>query len=170
MIPSPLDQMLATRLENRNQVVSVDEPTVKVVIFELGGALFAVYGANIREILANARIFFVPGCPASMEGVINVRGDIETVIRLQSLLQLPDAQSERPPVVLLARGCGVNSGIRVDRVLDVLDVTRGTILPAPPTLPVHWNGLALGVMHAEERLVTLLDLEAVLNDYVRGLG
>ncbi|MBF0273013.1 MAG: chemotaxis protein CheW [Magnetococcales bacterium] len=165
-----LDQIVVQRGAKRPEIVAVDEPTVKLVIFELSGTPFAFYGESIREILARARVFFVPGAPASMEGVVNVRGDIETVIRPQSLLRLPESDPGPASAILLAKGGSVTSGIRVDRVLDVLDVPRGTILPIPATLPVHWNTLALGVVTIGGQAVTLLDVNTLLGDYARGLG
>ncbi|MBF0191214.1 MAG: chemotaxis protein CheW [Magnetococcales bacterium] len=165
-----LDQIMVQRGEKRAEIVAVDEPTVKLVIFELSGTPFAFYGENVREILARARVFFVPGSPASMEGVVNVRGDIETVIRPQSLLRLPESDPGPSSTILLAKGDGVTSGIRVDRVLDVLDIPRSAILPIPSTLPAHWNTLALGVATLGGQAVTLLDVNTLLGDYARGLG
>ena len=77
-----LDQILRQRHGARQEVVNVDERMVKLVIFALGPHWFAFHGTHIREILAQAVVHFVPGCPPSLEGVINVRGDIATVIRL----------------------------------------------------------------------------------------
>lgn len=166
---SPLEQIVAQRVASRREWIELDEPMIKVVIVALADQHFAFPGEGIREILARARVFFVPGCPPSMEGVVNVRGDIETVIRLQTLLRLPESEPGPASAILIARGNGVVSGLRVDRVLDVLDVPRSSILPVPATFPTRWSTLALGVIHREEQPVTLLNLDALLGDYARGL-
>lgn len=165
-----LDQVLTQRREANQDIVNVDEPMVKLVIFAIGDDWFAFHGERIREILAEADVHFVPGCPASLEGVINVRGDIESVIRLNDLLSLPDSGGGRGSSILLGRGGGMSSGIRVDRVIDVVDLPQSTIQPPPATLAEHLRVLVLGVLRFQERPVAVLDLDKLFADYARGLG
>ncbi len=170
MSETTLEQVLIQRREANKEIVNVDEPAVKLVIFELGEQCFAFHGERIREILAQADVFFVPGCPPSLEGVINVRGDIESVIRPHELLHLPDGGAGRNSSILLGRGGGMSSGIRVDRVVDVVDVPHSSIQPPPATLPEHMRTLVLGVLRFQERPVAVLDLDKMFADYARGLG
>jgi purine-binding chemotaxis protein CheW len=165
-----LDQVLSQRREVNKEIVNVDEPAVKLVIFALGDDWFAFHGERIREILAQADIFFVPGCPPSLEGVINVRGDIESVIRPHELLHLPDSGLGRGSSILLGRGGGMSSGIRVDRVVDVVDVPQSSIRQPPATLPEHMRVLVLGVLRFQEQPVAVLDLDKMFTDYAHGLG
>lgn len=173
MSENTLDQILTLRREAKQEIVSVDEPLVKLVFFELSGQRFAFHGERIREILANADVFVVPGCPASLEGVINVRGDIESVIRPHEILHLPDhgaTEAGRASSILIGQGGGIRSGIRVDRVIDVVDVLQSDILPPPAALPEHLRPLVLGVLHLDDQAVALLDLDQMFADYARGLG
>lgn len=170
MSETTLDQVLTQLGQANKDVVNVDEPTAKLVIFELGQQCFAFHGEHIREILAQADVFFVPGCPPSLEGVINVRGDIESVIRPHDMLHLPDGNVGRSSSILLGRGGGMSSGIRVDRVLDVVDMPQSGIQPPPATLPEHMRTLVLGVLRFQEQPVALLDLDQMFADYARGLG
>ncbi|MCF8210200.1 MAG: chemotaxis protein CheW [Rhodoferax sp.] len=165
-----LDQVLEQRQSTSHDIVNVDEPVTKLVIFSLGDAWFAFHGDRIREILSHAEVFFVPGCPASLEGVINVRGDIESVIQPHSLLHLPTAARERGTCILLAQGGGMRSGIRVDRVVDVIDVPNSRIAVPPGTLAEPMRQLALGVLEFKKQSVVLLDLDKMFADYARGLG
>lgn len=164
-----LEQALLQQRQADGQIVDVDGPLVKLVVFALGEHWFAFQGQQIREILAPTEVFFVPGCPPSLEGVINVRGDIESVIRLHGLLQLAD-EGRHDGVILLGHAGGIGSGIRVDRVIDVIDVPQSRILAAPATLPEHLRTRVLGVLALPQQLVPLLDLEALFADYERGLG
>lgn len=170
MSETTLDQVLSQRRESRQEIVNVDEPVVKLVIFELAGQRFAFHGERIREILAQADVFFVPGCPASMEGVINVRGDIESVIRPHDMLHLPDGKPERGSSILLGSSSSMSSGIRVDRVIDVVDMPQSSIQPPPATVPEHMRALVLGVLQFQDLPVAVLDLERLFADYARGLG
>lgn len=164
-----LDQALRHR-ESQQEVVDLYEPAVKLVIFELRGAWFAIHGDRIREILSQVEVFFVPGCPASLEGVINVRGDIESVIGLHELLRLPPAAASAASSILLAHGGGMTSGVRVDEVVDVVDVTQSSIHPPGATLPEHLRNIVSGVLRFKDKPVTVLDLDRIFADYSHGLG
>ncbi len=170
MSDTTLDQVLAARRAARAEVVDVDEPTVKLVVFELAGQRFAFPGDRVREILSDAEVFFVPGSPPSLEGVINVRGDIESVILLEGLLQLPERSGVRESSILLGRGSTMTSGIRVDRVVDVTDVSQGAFQPPPDTLPEPMRSLVRSVLQLQDRPVAVLDLDRIFDAFTRGLG
>lgn len=165
-----LDQILAKRQTARKEIVNVDEPVIKLVIFALGDDWFAFHGERIREILTKAAIFFVPGCPGSLEGVINVRGDIESVIRLNELLQAPLPEPGITSAILLGSGSAMNSGIRVDRVVDVIDIPQSFIQPPPVNLPEQLRPIVSGLLRFKERPVSVLDLEQIFSQYINGLG
>lgn len=168
--PLNLDKVLELRRDASQEIVDVDEPSIKLVIFELSGEWFAFPGEAIREILPQVDIFFVPGCPASLEGVINVRGDIESVIRLAELLGKPVADATATSSILRGIGGGMHSGIRVDRVVDVLDVVQSAIQTPPATLPEHMRHIVSGLMQHQGMPVAILDLNRIFEDYHRGLG
>ena len=167
---SGLDHILNLRREASGAIVSPDEPSVKLVIFELGGEWFAFPGEAIREILPQLDVFFVPGCPASMEGVINVRGDIESVISIAELLGKPLAKPASNSSILRGTGSAMRSGLRVDRVVDVLDVVQSAIQPPPAALSEHMRPVVAGLMRHQNVPVTILDLDRIFEDYRRGLG
>ena len=165
-----LDQILVKQHTARKEIVNVDEPTVKLVVFALGEDWFAFHGERIREILAAADVFFVPGCPASLEGVINVRGDIESVIRLNDLLQVQMKSVGEPSEILLGRSSVMNSGIRVDRMVDVIDLPQSFIQTPPANLPDQMRPFVSGLFRFKERPVTVLDLEQIFMQYVKVLA
>ena len=164
-----LDQVLTQRREASHEIVNVDEPTTKLVIFELHGDWFAFHSEKIREILSHVDVFFVPGCPTSLEGVINVRGDIESVIALNELLQLPETADNSSSSYLLGHGAGMSSGIRVDKVVDVVDVPLGDIHEPPGTLPEHLRASVSGILQFNEKPVTVLDLDRIFADFSQRL-
>jgi purine-binding chemotaxis protein CheW len=164
-----LDQVLALRQGAAGPVVNVDEPMVKLVIVTLGELWFAFYGDKIKEVLADCPVYFLPGCPPSLEGVINVRGDIESVIRLRPLLGLPEPSGNLSSRILLGQAAGMKSGIRVDQVEEVLDVPQSAIQPPPHTIPEHLRAIALGIVTFNGHPVHLLDLDRLFEDYRAGL-
>lgn len=168
--PLSLDQILAVRRGAAAQVVDVDVPVIKLVVFSLDGGWYAFPAEGIAEVLPDCPVFFLPGCPPSLEGVINVRGDIESVIRLRSVLGLPPAAPDAASRILIGRAAALRSGIRVDAVEDVLDVPEENIQAPPHTIDERLKPLVRGIVPLRGHLVMLLDLERLFSDYRAGLG
>lgn len=134
MSGTTLETLLAQR-RNGAEVVAVDEATTKLVIFTLAGDHFALPGAAVREIVAEARVFFVPGCAAAIEGVINLRGDVEAVLKLAHILRLAAPADVVDGLILITDAGGTRAGLRVDQVIDVLDVPESQLQPVPEAMP-----------------------------------
>jgi purine-binding chemotaxis protein CheW len=174
MSESQLEQLLAQQQSRAQDIVDVDEPVIKLVIFSLAEHYFALPGAAIKEVLPGAEaVFFVPGMPSSVEGVMNVRGDIESVIQLNGLLQLPDMDEKsslQHSSILLAHGNAMHSGLRVDRLLDVVDIALNQIQPAPEALPEYLQPYVTGLFEFGDLAVTVLDIDALFTAWQQGQG
>ena len=166
---APLDRILAVRQARPGQVVDVDGPMVKLVVFTLGDMWFAFPGEKIREVLAETPVFFLPCCPATLEGVMNVRGTLESIVRLRPLLGLgegPEAKSSR---ILIGQTPSMRSGIRVDRVEEVLDVPVSGIHPPPGAVSDRMKALLLGITDFQGHPVHVLDLDRIFEDLLAEL-
>ena len=172
MSESQLEQILAQQRDTG--IIDVDEPMIKLVIFRLAEQYFAFVGSAIKEILPGTEtVFFVPGMPSSVEGVINVRGDIESVIQLHSLLQLPytlEKNSLSSSSLLLAHGQQIQSALRVDQLLDVVDVMASLVQPIPEAFPEHLQAYVSGLLELNGLVVALLNIDTVLYAWQQGQG
>ena len=172
MSDSQLEQVLRQRQNSNQDIFDVDEPVIKLVIFSLGEQHFALAGESVKEVLPGTEtVFFVPGMPASVEGVINVRGDIESVVQLHALLQLPstvEKSSLHLTSILLARSKHMHSGLRVDRLLDVLDVAQNQVQPPPEALPDYLKPYVSGLLQFNGLAVAVLDVDALFNAWQTG--
>lgn len=161
---SLLDHMLASRQGRSAGVVDVDASLVKLVIFTLGGDWFAFPGANVREVLADLPVFGLPQCPPWLEGVMNLRGDIESVIRLRLLLGYDEPKAGAPSRILLAEGSALRSGVRVDTVEDVLDAPESSIRPPPHALAPLLQRIVQGVIDFRGNPAVVLDVDRIFED------
>jgi purine-binding chemotaxis protein CheW len=161
-VPSRSDRILEELKlhQQRRDVVEVEEERVKVVIFSCGGVRYAFYGADIREILPPHELSWVPGLPAYIPGLINVRGDIESVVDIRPFLDGGAADPVRCFILMAVHG-GVQSGILIDAVEDVTDVAVSAIKPPLANLGTALD-LVAGELEHEKGLVTLLDIGQVL--------
>lgn len=146
--------------KERRKVADVDEPVFKIVIFSLSGDRYAFAGTSVLEILPVEEVSPIPGTPSCILGLIVVRGDIESVVNLRSVLGLPE-DAEREGTIVLASSGTVRSGILVDEVADVVDVPQRSILTAPSNLDAAAREFVAGQLEHEGRNITLLDLEKI---------
>ncbi|WP_409335772.1 chemotaxis protein CheW [Halomonas sp. PAMB 3232] len=150
--------------------LEVDEPTQQVVLFRLAGQRFALAGSVVSEILSGEQsVYFIPGLPDTIEGVIHLRGTIESVITLERLLGLEASRSDG--MILLVRGDAITTGVRIEQLDDVCDVVISALRPPPETLPEALKPFVGAVIHRDEReAIALLDAQALLSAFQAGQG
>ena len=173
MSDSQLDQLLAQQHQQQD-IVDVDEPMIKLVIFTLGEYYFALPGSVVKEVLpGDETVFFVPGLPASVEGMINLRGDVKSVIGLYALLQLQSSlqkQSMASSAILIIHGQHMRSAIRVDRLLDVVDIAQSQIHLPPDSLPEHLQPYVTGLLQFNNAAVSVLSIDELFSAWLQGQG
>lgn len=140
----------------------------QVVVCRVGGDAFALPGPQVAEILPLRPIWPVPGCPAAVAGIIDVRGRICSVLELATLLGYPPAPDGRHTAIVLGRADDLESGLRVARVEDVLEIAEAAILPPPDQLPERLRGLVSGLFPLDGAPVLLLDLGRVFSAWREG--
>ncbi|HKN19681.1 MAG TPA: chemotaxis protein CheW [Dissulfurispiraceae bacterium] len=142
----------------REKVVDVEEEKVKLVIFSLADEYYAFNGSEVKEILLPPDdISYVPGTPGYVLGVINVRGDIESVVAINTFLALPESKKTSRSRIAIAVKGGVRSGIMVDSIEDVLDVPVSGIRPPLSTLDAFKKECVTGELIFKGKNVTILD-------------
>ncbi|HXE96425.1 MAG TPA: chemotaxis protein CheW [Dongiaceae bacterium] len=143
--------------QRTKEVVDVEEERVKVVIFMCGVNLYAFYGRDVREILPSCAISWVPSLPEYLPGLINVRGDIESVINLRHFLGEEKDDHCKCLIAMAVRG-DFHSGILIDSIEDVVDIPLSTILPPLATLNGAARDLVIGEIEYGGETISLLDI------------
>ncbi|GBC60124.1 chemotaxis protein CheW [Desulfonema ishimotonii] len=140
---------------------------VRLVIFTLGKDYYGFYGNHIREILTFSDIACVPGCPEYIMGIINVRGDIESVLSPNRLMGLPEAEITPESRILLAVAGDLRSGILVDTVKDVTEVSARILKQPISTLnPAVREFAVAGETLYDGNYVTVLDISKIFQKMV----
>lgn len=139
----------------------------QLVVFKLGGEDFGVDIKQVREIIRKGDTTVVPNAPEFVKGVINLRGQITTIIDLRKKLGLTDnkedvdEQQERIIVVEVGKN---TVGMVVDAVTEVTYLSESDI-DAVPTMVSDNIGTEYltGVGKLPNRLLILIDLKRVLS-------
>lgn len=141
---------------------STDYNQIQLVAFQLGDEDYAVPVQNVESIIRRSRPTRVPGAPAHCLGVINLRGKVISVFDLRRRFAMPEDGSSEGRVLVVHHN-GMNSGVLVDGVSEVLSLD-GSALRASPVGSTGPGSLVSGLCRVDERLVIILDLAAVLRD------
>jgi purine-binding chemotaxis protein CheW len=140
----------------------------QLVVFELAGEAYGVDVAQVKSIIPMQQIVTVPGAPAFVEGVVNLRGAVVPVVDLcrRFELSLPtdgENGSKRKPVIVIAELDELQVGLIVDKVTEVTKIPEETVEPPSPLLASVDTTYLRGIGKFKERPVILLDLARVFS-------
>ena len=97
------------------------------VIFRIGEVICAAPAGIVREILPRLPATRIPGVPDAVEGLVNVRGSLLTVLDGHLLLQQVRRASDEGAIVMLEVK-GKNYGLGVGQVLDFVEVPSTSVV------------------------------------------
>lgn len=141
--------------------------TAQYLTFRLGGELFAVDVANVREVLELTRITRVPTAPEYMRGVVNVRGKAIAVVDLRVKFGLPEAEptvNTRIIVIELNRNSELTVvGGMADSVHEVIELEPSQIAPPPKIAMRGCSELIRGMARRGEDFLMLLDVNSAFS-------
>jgi purine-binding chemotaxis protein CheW len=115
-------------------------------VFLRNDQAFAVGVAAAREVLIGESITPVPQAPKALVGVLNLRGEVLPLVRLDTLLDQPSGRQLADDQILVLSCSGVDLGIIVDRVREVRPIDPKDIKSMPAGGPSHrlfkgcWEG------------------------------
>lgn len=150
-----------TRAFSRPPPPRASADSVLVVEFSLAYETYGMEVSYIREICPLRDITILPGVPHFMLGIINVRGEIVSVVDIKKFFDLPEKGLTDLNKVIILSGDEIEFGVLADAVLDVRSVPLGEIQPCPPTLTGIRADYLRGV--TPERIV-ILDGARLLTD------
>jgi purine-binding chemotaxis protein CheW len=134
----------------------------QLVVFQLGAELYGVEISRVHEIIRLQVVTRMPRAPEFVEGVINLRGKVISVVNLRRRFGLPSAEHTRASRIVVVDINDQVIGMVVDGVSEVLRVNTATIEPPSPAVAGIDSEYLQGIAKLPERLVILLDLDRVL--------
>lgn len=135
---------------------------LQFVSFIVGDLLLGVDIRRVREINRNWNLTTVPHAAPAVRGVINLRGDVVTIVDLRTVLALPAAETSRERRNIIVQTDGEQIGLLADRVADVIVVDADQIYPLPENLAGAEGDFFDGVFKLDHGLLVILDVERTL--------
>ena len=146
------------RRKNQDTTFVVEEEQVELVFFTLLDRYYAIFGADAKEILPLIRINQIPGAPNNILGVINVRGDIESVLDINRVLGLASQPKTNKNRIIIAENSDLRSGILTGVVHDVIYIPKSSIKPPLASLTDETKDFVRGETLYNNNEVTVLDI------------
>lgn len=137
---------------------------LQLVTFCVNNEQYAVDILRVQEINRMMTITQVPQSPAGVEGVINLRGRIIPIMDLRVRFGMPKGERTDESRIVVVEAGGAIVGFIVDKVHEVLRISRSTVDAAPAMSSTVESRYIDGVAKLENRLIILLDLDALLGD------
>ena len=134
-----------------------------IVGFQVGRETYGVSITSLHEIVRVPEITTVPDAPDYMEGVINLRGKIVSVIDLRKRLGEKQVKTNRRSRILVVEHNGRLSGLIVDSASEVLKVPAADVEPSPAALEEGGLSCVTGLGKYKGRLIVLLDVKRLLD-------
>lgn len=136
----------------------------RLVTFSVGDHAWGIDVQSVQEILKARSLTPVPLADASVAGLLNLRGQIVTVIDLRRRLGL-DAGDAAPPegeaMNVVVRTAAGPVSLRVDTIGDVIDVDDASFEPPPRSVRGHAQEFVLGLHKLEGRILHVLSVDKV---------
>jgi purine-binding chemotaxis protein CheW len=138
--------------------------------FHVGDTLLALDIRCIRDINDNLKIFNVPGAPSCIRGVINLRGDVVSVVDPRVIVQGQSTHITHETRNIIVDAQGEHIAMLVDRVLDVMVISNDEIEACPANLGGIDGKFFSGVIRLENQILVVFNVDAVLAAVTDAVG
>ena len=135
----------------------------RVATFWVDDLLLAVDILRVQEVLHEQNITYVPLAHPAVRGLLNLRGQIATVVDARCRLGLSERAPEDNGVHFTTTSRGDLMSLIVDREGDVIDLD-GESLEVPQTVDPQIRSLVTGVHRREGSLLLMIDVDQLLSD------
>lgn len=155
-------------LKARAQALAVEtkdeaaqKESVEIVVFSLASETYGIGSTFIREVYPLKDFATLPGTPAFVLGIVNVRGQIISVIDLKKFFNLPEKGLGELNKVIIIRNERMEFGILADEIFGIRNIVLSGLQQELPILNRMKDEYIKGITN--DRLI-VLDVEELLTD------
>ena len=134
----------------------------QLISFSVGEEEYGLELARVKEVIRVREITWLPKAPSFVRGIINLRGDVIPIIDLRDEFGLDSREDTAQTRVIVVEIEGRLTGLVVDSASQVVRISADQVDPPPPVPGGFSQELITGVGKLEDRLVILLNPDAIL--------
>jgi purine-binding chemotaxis protein CheW len=164
--PSSIESrdILRTRariLAREPEQVGIAQASLEIVEFRLASEIYGLESGFVREVYPLKDFTPLPGVPAFVLGIVNVRGQILSIIDLKKFFDLPEKGLGQLNKLIILRNEQMEFGVLADDILGARSISLDALQAAPPTVSGIGADYLRGV--TTERVI-ILDAEKILSN------
>jgi len=149
-------------MNNDSTSKNADDPQTQWLTFTLSNETYGVDVLHVQEVLRCPEISPVPGAPAHVLGMINLRSEVITVNDMRAMLGLPGAEVTDQTRIVLMGLDDQKLGILVDSVAEIINIKASemetTMISAEGRQFIH------GTCQKKDKLYIFLSTHELLSD------
>ncbi len=142
---------------------SMNDPITQWVTFYLDNEKYGIKVMQVQEVLRLTEIAPVPGAPEYVLGIINLRGNVVTVVDTRKRFGLQEKQPEDATRIVIIEAANQVVGILVDSVAEVADLRASEMESAPNVGSDESSKFIQGVSSQDDGLLILVDVDKLLS-------
>ena len=137
---------------------------LEIMEFTVGGELFGINIAKIREIMRAQETKRMPNSHNFVEGIFKQRGEVITVIDLAKCLNIEKSENKSHDIFILTHFNKLNFAFRVESVVGIDRVSWENIKKPDKVIYSGEDSVATAIAEYKDRLITILDFEKIIAD------
>lgn len=149
---------------SNNTAKSTEDPILQWVTFRLDNETYGINVMQVQEVLRYREIAPVPGAPAYVLGIINLRGNVVTVIDTRQRFGLGSTPITDNSRIVIIEADKQVIGILVDSAAEVVYLRQSEIETAPNVGTDESAKFIQGVCNKNNELLILVDLEKMMTE------
>ena len=146
----------------------INDSVVQLVSFMLDNVEYGIDILSVHEILRIPEITRLPNTPDFIKGVINLRGNIITVVDARIRFGFPTAEPTELSRIIVIKSEGKEVGILVDNVYQVVRMSKDSIDKPSSLIDGVSEEFIMGIGRLQDRLIILLSMANLL--FLEGEG
>ena len=136
------------------------------VTFRVGNAEYAINADQVLHLETFSEATHVPGAPAFVAGLVQVRGKLIPVVDLRTRFGLAAAERTLDSRVIVVKVGSRVAGLLVDSAREVLPLDEAAFEPPPELLGSHASGFVKAVAAQAKRLLLVVDVPRLIGEEV----
>ena len=136
----------------------------QIVVFDLANESYGIDINAVSEIIRMKDITKVPRTAEFVEGVINIRGKVITVVDMRKRFGLADVEQTKDSRIVVVDINGLNIGMVVDAVNEVMRISESSVEPPSSVIIPEESDYLRGIAKLADKMIILLDLNRVLTE------
>lgn len=141
---------------------TAEDPILQWVTYQLEDEIYGINVMRVQEVLRLTEIAPVPGAPSYVLGIINLRGNVVTVIDTRARFGLPPQEATDSSRIIIIEVGGHVIGMLVDSVAEVVYLHQSEIDTAP-NVSDDSSRFIQGVCNRDKYLLILVDVNKLLD-------